>query len=449
MGGILTARLVGARALPLLAAAPAAAAVGFASSRSPLLTIAALAAVVLLIFVLTQPQTVLLIMLVALPWEGMLAFPTEKVTVVKLLGLLLVVSVMLTAIGQGTRLRAPPAALAAVAFVLFAAVSLIASPDASAGLIQLLRYALLAGFFLIVIQLLDDRARLFSAVRVLVASAGAAAVWGLVAFLSGEADRASGPISEPLEFGYMLATLLPVCIYLILEDRRMRWLWVACFPAMLAATLATLSRGAFVGLVVMLIWAVLARRVRLGGLIASTLSVFALVAGGLLLWGPVIDERVGEKQLIAERNAESRQALWKGAVEMAMDRPITGVGTGRYGAESVEYVRDNPIVLEDPQAHNAYLEILAESGPFALAAFLAFLGASWLALARARRSNREGGSREAERLASSLQASLVVAIVGALFLSEQVATPFWVICALAAVVPLALGSTAAAAHRPT
>ncbi len=63
-----------------------------------------------------------------------------------------------------------------------------------------------------------------------------------------------------------------------------------------------------------------------------------------------------------------------GAFEMAMDRPITGIGPGQFGEESVNYVLDDPIVLADPQAHDAYLELLAESGAFALAAFLFFLG---------------------------------------------------------------------------
>jgi putative inorganic carbon (hco3(-)) transporter len=437
--GNMTAWLAAGRGVPILAATLAAVAVAFVSSRSPFMAVAALAVVLLMIFVLSQPNVVLVIMLAVLPWEGMLDFPTPTITIVKLLGLLLILSVTLTAIAQGTRFRAPPTAVAALAFVLFAAVSLIVSPDPSAGLNQLLRYVFLAGFFFIVIQLLDDRARLRTALRVLVASLGAAAVWGLVSFLSGEAPRASGPITEPLEFGYLLATMLPLCIYLILEDRELRGLWLACFLAMLAATLATLSRGAFVGLVAMLIWAVLTRRIRLGGLLASTVSLFALVAIGFSLWGPVINERVGQKQLIAEKNAESREALWEGAAVMAMDRPITGVGTGRFGEESVDYVRDNPIVLGDPQAHNAYLEILAESGPFALAAFLAFLGLTWQTLVRARRARPGAGGREGERLATALQASLLVAIVGALFLSEQVASPFWVIAGFAAVVPVAYG----------
>ena len=235
----------------------------------------------------------------------------------------------------------------------------------------------------------------------------------------------------------MLATLLPLCVYLILEDTRIRWLWVACFPAKTAGTLATLSRGAFAGLVVMVIWPALTRRIRLGGLLISTVSLLPLVAVGFALFGSVVNERVQQKGRIATKNSQSREALWGGALEMSMDHPITGIGPGRFGVESVNYIRNDPIVLVDPQAHDAYLELLAESGPFALAAFLTFLGISWRTLVRVQGATRADGNRGDERLATALQASLLVAIVGAIFISEHVASPFWVICGFAAAVSVA------------
>jgi Lipid A core - O-antigen ligase and related enzymes len=444
--GKMTARWTGSWGMPLAAALLAALAVAFASSRSPFLTIAALGVVLLLVFVLTQPQTVLLILLAALPWEGMLNFPTPTFTVVKLLGSLLIISLTLNAIAQGTRLRAPPAVVAAFAFVIFAAISIIASPDPGVGIAKVQRYAFLALFFFIVVQLLYDRTRLLMAMRVLIASLGAAAVWGLILFLSGHADRASGPIKDPNDYAYLLAVMLPVCLYLIVDDRVLRWLWVACFTAMVGATFAALSRGAFVALGVTLIWAVLTRRVRLGGLLVSALVVFVMLAVGFSLWGSVINERVEKKQQIGSENAASRLDLWSGAVKMAMDRPITGVGAGRFGAESVKYVRDNPIILNDPVTHNSYLEILAESGPFCLAAFLAFIGACWLTLARTFRAAREHSHRGGVRQASALQAALLIAIVGGMFVSVQVASPFWVIGGFAIALPLVLGRTGLSAY---
>jgi putative inorganic carbon (hco3(-)) transporter len=275
---------------------------------------------------------------------------------------------------------------------------------------------------------------------------GAVAIWCLVQFLSGEADRAGGPISNPVDFGYLLAAFLPIAVYLMLEDKERRVLWIACIPPIVAAILATLSRGALVGLGALLVWGVATRRIKLGWLVGSAFTLAAIVGFALLLWGPLIEERVEQKSDVASENLQSREALWRGAVLMSMDNPVTGVGPNRYGPESVDYVRDNPVVIEEPVAHNAYLEILAENGPFALLAFVAFLAGSWMMLARQRRASRRARDPAGSRLATALQASLLVAIVGALFLSEQLTIPFWLIGAFAAAAPRVFGTDAPGAR---
>ena len=409
----------------------------------------ALAAAVLLIVVLAFPFATLLLLLAALPWEGLLAYPSETVSVVKLLGLLLLVSYVINLLLTDKPLQLPPTGVAVGVFVVLVGVSMLFSPDPATSAGVFLRYLLFAGFFFLTIQLLSDRGHLLTAMRVLILSVTGAAIWGLVPFLQGESPRTEGGIVDPIELGYLFAALLPLAIYLILEDRRWRWVWVTCFPVIVAATLATLSRGALVALGALLIWAVATKRIKLGGVLATALTVAAVIGVGVLLFGSVIDERLQQKQTVAEKNVESRQALWQGAVQMSMDHPITGVGPGRYGAESVNYVRDNPIVIHNPAAHNAYFEILAENGPFALAAFLAFLAGSWTMLSRQRRASERAGNREGVRLATTLQAALLVAIVGAMFLSEQLAIPFWLIGALAAVAPRVIGDEVPAAGAHT
>ena len=159
-----------------------------------------------------------------------------------------------------------------------------------------------------------------------------------------------------------------------------------------------------------------------------------MLIAGLLLFSPLIHERLETKGEIAAQNVASREALWRGAIMMSMDHPVTGVGPGRFGIESTDYVRDNPIVLSDPVTHETYLQILAESGPFALAAFLAFLGGSWISLSRYRKRCEAVVNVDGMRLATAVQAGLVVAMVGALFLSEQLAPPLWLLGALAAII---------------
>ena len=73
--------------------------------------------------------------------------------------------------------------------------------------------------------------------------------------------------------------------------------------------------------------------------------------------------------------------------------------------------------------HNAYLEVLAEGGLPTLIAFLAFLAGSWQLAARARRRFEAAEDRDGLRMTAAVQASLVVAIVSASFLSVQMAVP--------------------------
>jgi O-antigen ligase len=447
----LAARVLDGRAVAVPAAVLAAA-VAYLASVAPLAAIAAVAGVVVLVLVLTHPYATLLLLLAALPFEGLLGYPSETVSVVKLLGLLLLVSYVINVLLTDKPLRLPPTGVAVGVFLVLVVVSLTFSPDPSAGTGKVLRYVLFAGFFFLAIQLLDNRERLLTALRVLTLSVTGAAIYGLVPFLQGDAPRTAGGIVDPIEVGYLFAALLPLAVYLMLEDRRWRWVWAACFPVILAATLATLSRGAVVALLALLIWGIATRRIKLGALLAAALTVVAVVGVGYLLWGSVIEERLEQKQTVAAKNVQSREALWRGAVQMAMDHPVTGVGPDRYGAESVDYVRDNPIVLENPATHNAYLEILAENGPLALAAFLAFIGGSWIVLSRQHRARERAGDRGGMRLMTTLQAMLLVAIVGAIFLSVQLAIPFWLIGALAAVAPRVLaedGQVAPARTRPS
>ncbi len=430
-------RLFGDRGL-VVTAGLIGAAVGLLSAYDPILALAALAAAILGLLVLVAAEAVLLVLLAALPWEAVLDYPSETVSAVKLLGALLFASFLIRVLARRQPLRFGPITYAVGAFVLLVTVSLILSPDPGASSGTLLRYYLFAAFFFLVIQLVDDMAGVMRVLRVISLSVTVAAIVGLVPFIQGSSERVAGPISDPNDFAYLIATVLPLIGYLIVADRDWRPLWVACFPVVLAAMLATLSRGALVALGALLIWALLTGRIRVGGLLISTAALGVVVGVGLLLWSPLINERLEQRSKSTEANATSRVQLWQGAIVMSMDHPVTGVGPGRFGAESPDYVRDNPVVLEDPVTHETYLQILAESGPAALAAFLAFLAGSWMSLSGLYRRCKAAEDRAGMRLATALQAALLVALVGALFVSEQLASPFWLLGALAAVAPVAV-----------
>ena len=163
-----------------------------------------------------------------------------------------------------------------------------------------------------------------------------------------------------------------------------------------------------------------------------------VVAGTLLLaftlWRPLIDERLAAKSVVAQANVDSREAYWSAAARMAADHPILGVGPGRFGIESKNYILNDPINIERPVVHNSYLEVLAEGGVPTLIAFIALIFGSWRLLARARvRFQVSETTSDGLRIVAATQASLVVAIVSANFLSVQITIPLWLLAGIAAV----------------
>src|SRR5436305_376688 len=83
-----------------------------------------------------------------------------------------------------------------------------------------------------------------------VAGLAAAAVIGAVAFVKGSVDRASGPILDPNDFGFLLASIIPLTAYRIVSatHRARRMLAIVALPCIAVGLLATFSRSALIGL---------------------------------------------------------------------------------------------------------------------------------------------------------------------------------------------------------
>jgi O-antigen ligase len=429
----------------------AACGLAYAAAYAPIAAVAGVAAIVLVIWIVTRAEMLLLVLVAAVPWEGMLEFPSPTVSVLKLLGAALVLAYLFRAVTRGDTLRFSPILLAGFAFAVFIALSLIGSEDPTAGVGKTLRYAFFLIFLFLVSQLVQSTEGAYRLLRVLVLSTTAAALYGLFGFLSGNLERAAGPLQDANDFGYLIATVLPLAALLLMEDTRLRWTWIGSVAILLAATLATLSRGALVGVGALAVWAIASRRVGAGGLLATGLVVVTVATLALTLWAPVINERVERKQRIGEENVQSRIAFWEAAGRMSLEEPLLGIGPDRFGDEADRYLRNNPLSIPDPVVHNTYLELLVENGIFALSAFLVMLWTGWRALSRAETEARDMGERRAVRLAAAVKGSLVIAVVAGLFLSEQLTLPFWLICGLAASGAFAVAparASAPAATRP-
>ena len=159
--------------------------------------------------------------------------------------------------------------------------------------------------------------------------------------------------------------------------------------------------------------------------IAGGLVAVALVS--YLLQPERVESALTQKRTWPGSNIDQRLVAWRVALEQFRSSPVLGVGPGTPRSGST-----NSNSLLDPElgalaAHNAYLDVLAELGGPGLCLFLAYLGLAWSRLRR-----RAPGDPVADGLQSALAAGFVVAMVGALFLTEQYYSPLWLLPAVGA-----------------
>lgn len=416
-----------------LAAALLGVAMGLLAARQPLLAATLILAVIGLVIVLTHAELVLLAMVVALPWQEKLHFPSATFSTVKGIGLLVTLAYIVRLIANRRTTVHLPALLGIVSLLgIWIGISFIFSPNPSEGTEKLVRWMLFFAFFFLIVQLVDGRAEIKRVLRWFTVSVAAAALYASWLFVvAHNSYRASGPLEDPNDFAYLLACTLPIAAYLMSTGHRI--FWGLCFTVIAAAMLATFSRGALVGIGALLVWGVATRRVPLWALVSGLATAALVAALAFTLWRPLLNTALHQKAHIANSNVQSREALWSAAIQLSERRPLVGVGPNRFGKEAPPLLRNNPIVLEKPVTHNSYLEILAEDGIPALLLFIAYLVTAWLLLRQAQRRAARAHDADGLRLATALTAALLIAIVAAAFVSQELAPPFWLLGGLAVV----------------
>jgi len=197
------------------------------------------------------------------------------------------------------------------------------------------------------------------------------AVWGIVQFLQGAdslENRIRGPLSHYMTYsGWLLLVVLVLLTELLLRPgKRVIWL----LPPALLGTVAlflTYTRNAWVGLAVgvLVLAAVWRRRLLL-------LYPVLAVAIWLLFPRPVLERVISTVDLRQQANYD-RLCMVLSGVEMVRDHPWTGVGPDMVSRLYPLYRRDDAPRWRVPHLHNNVLQIAAERGLGALAAYLWFL----------------------------------------------------------------------------
>jgi putative inorganic carbon (HCO3(-)) transporter len=413
---------------------------GLIAAQVPVAATGILLIGVLAAFVLTRPELVLLVMIAALSWENLLHYPSAQLSTVKGIGAAVMLAYLLRLFGdRDTMIRLPRVLGIVTALGIWIGLTLVFCSNPSGGLERFARWSLFLIFFFLILQLVDGKAEVRRVLKVFTASVAAAAAYTLYLFLGAHNGyRAAGPLEDPNDLAYLMACTIPIAAYLFKSDRRWQLAWGVSFVLITAATLATFSRGALVGLGALVLWGIVTRRIPFRAVAAGLLVGLIAVALAFTVWKPFIDVALKQKEHVAQSNIESREARWSAAIQLAEESPITGVGPGQYPREALPILRDGSGVLPSvtvPQTvtHNTYLEILSENGAPGLALFIAYLVTVWFLLRSVQRRATAEDDDDERWLATAMQASFVIAVVAGIFLSEELTAPFWVIGGLAAV----------------
>jgi hypothetical protein len=258
-------------------------------------------------------------------------------------------------------------------------------------------------------------------------------------------DRAQGPVDDPNRFAQITIVLLPVAMFLYRTARRQSTRLAAAVLGLLllAGIGLTLSRGAFVTLVLMAIVMAHVRWVR-----PLRLAVVAVaITAALSAVSPYLLSRIvsmtevftifsGDRSRVAEADGAIRRRTTQmlAALYVFRDHPIIGVGPGQFSPFYVEeYSQDPGIkfreVVGPRRAHSLYLEMAAELGIIGLSIFLFIVG---LVVRRLWQLRQRWSGRDPVRadLAAAFALSLAAYLSTGIFLHLAFQRYFWFLLAL-------------------
>jgi O-antigen ligase len=289
----------------------------------------------------------------------------------------------------------------------------------------------------------------------LVAVAASVAVWGLLQLLGGGLgaidSRIRGPFSHWMTFsGFLLVCDLLVLARLVAPPRDQPagaaagwaagWRWAAA-AAINLALLGSLTRGAWVALLVALVVLAVVRTPRLLAAFVPLALVFVLAAPVPLLG------RVVSIFDLSDTSNYDRLCMAEAAAHMVAERPLLGLGPDQVEVRYAIYRPPSAPRYSVPHLHNSFLQLAAERGLPALAAYLAMtlaaLAAAWRGFAR---EGRFAGPRADLWLGALL--ALVAFNVAGLFENNWGDTEVQRLALAVMALPFCLGARPAAPPEP-
>ena len=337
--------------------------------------------------------------------------------------------------------RARPSAPAFfVPLVAYAALTLVAtafSVDPMTSLIdnkQLLLFLVVPAVFHIA------RGRHASTVMDVIISVGAvSAAYGIVEFGVLHYDtlgrRPDGAMSHYMTYSGLVMLVTCAAVARLVFGSRDR-LWPALvMPALVVALPLTFSRSAEVGVLLAVGLLLMLKDFRLTALLPVVVALFFAFAPDS------VTDRMASMFDLKDPTVRDRVAMFNTGRAMVAAHPLTGVGPGMVERNYLQYRDPNFVNESNPHLHNVPIQIAAERGLPALAAWLWFIVATVMALWRLFRG-------DGDRVLPSAALAAIVAMLGAgLFEYNFGDSEFLMLFLVLVTLPFAAATDAAATRR--
>lgn len=300
-------------------------------------------------------------------------------------------------------------------------------------------------------SLLSNRERIHALMWVVTISFGWYGVkGGIFTLLNGGAYRVNGPdatiIADNNQLAVALLVTVPIMNYLRLQSRHavVRWGLGMTMILTTAAALGSHSRGALLALAAgaLVLWMRSRRKIIMGGVVA------ACVLGGIAFmpaqWTARMDTIATYEE---DASAMDRLKLWRSAFDLAVLRPLVGVGfRGTYQRNVMDLVAPET----DARAiHSIWFELLAEHGFPIFALWIGILLLStWYAWQLPCMTAGRPDLAWARDLGLMVQVSIVAYVVGGSFLSLSYWDGIWTILVAVAASRTLVTAALAAERKP-
>jgi putative inorganic carbon (HCO3(-)) transporter len=300
-----------------------------------------------------------------------------------LLAVMLLCWVALLATGRA-RFAAPPFFRALLVYAVLTLVATVFSVDPRVSVVddkQLLLFLTVPAVYEIA-----RGARARTVLHVIITVGAASAALGIIQYgilhYNNLGQRPEGAMGHYMTYSGLLMLVATAAAARVLFEKRDR-LWPALvMPALVAALALSFTRSAWVGASAAIAALLLLKDFRLIGLLP------VLLAAGIAVAPPQVTQRFYSMFNLKDPTSRDRVAMMREGFRMIDADPLTGMGPNMVEREYPRFRDPEAVERVNPHLHNVPMQIAAERGVPALAAWLWFVGSAAVGLRGLLRSGR-------------------------------------------------------------